>query len=126
MSFDLGLLGDNTPERDSFSFSGMRSGWFSQQFNDDFGHFRYIGARDRLLRLQKEKGALRRMFETVAMRAKLTSLISIISEHVLGIKMPKGSEPNKRTNSLKKLRRGDAGRVQGFRVGEVLRGLRCG
>jgi hypothetical protein len=97
------MLGGNAPEPDSFSFSGMSSGWFSQYFHDDFGHFRYIGARDKLLKLQKEKSAFRRMMESMAQRTKLTSLISIISEHVLGMKIPKGSEPNKLAEDIIKI-----------------------
>lgn len=50
--------------------------------------------------MQKEKSLARSVIEAVSKRVKLTSLLSLITDHVLGLKLPTGSEPNKLAEEL--------------------------
>jgi len=78
-------------------------GWLEEKFEHDFSRFPYIGARDKLVQMQKEKSAVRRVLETVIMRVKLTSLLGYITESIIGWKPSQGSEPNKLAEDLIKV-----------------------
>jgi hypothetical protein len=85
---------------DPYYFSGLDSGWFATNFEPSFSRFPFIGAREKLAQMQKEKSLARSVIEAVSRRVKITSLLSLVTEHVVGIKLPKGSEPNKLAEEL--------------------------
>jgi hypothetical protein len=60
---------------DDFYFSSLRSGWFENCF-EPYGHFGYIGDRERLVAYQKRKSFFRRLVEIVAPRVSLMSLLT--------------------------------------------------
>jgi hypothetical protein len=101
----MSTLGDlfNVNQKDEFYFNGLDSGWFSDMFEVEFRRFPYIGARDRLMQLQKEKSLLRKLIESASKRVKMTSLISLVSEHLLGWKLPQGAAPNKLAEDIIKI-----------------------
>ena len=88
---------------DSYSFLGIKSGWVSSRFEDNFSRFPYIGAREKLLQMQKEKGLARRVIETVIKRVKITSLLGYITEKIIGWQPPQGSQPGKLAEDLIKV-----------------------
>jgi hypothetical protein len=89
---------------DSFSFLGIDDrGWLAQRFEVDFSRFPYIGARNRLLKIQKEKSLARRVLEAIVRRVKLKSLLGYITERIIGWKPSQDSEPNKLVEDLIKV-----------------------
>jgi hypothetical protein len=85
---------------DRYSFAALTLGWFSENFENAFSHFPFIGARDKLAELQKRKSVFRSVIESFSKRVKITSLLSLVTEHVLGVKLPKNNEPNKLAEDL--------------------------
>jgi len=101
----MSSLGDifNLPTVDNFYFNGLDSGWVSDRFEAEFSRFPYLGSRERLAQMQKEKSAIRKLFESLFKRVKITSIVSLITEHFIGWKLPKGSEPNKLAEDVIKI-----------------------
>jgi hypothetical protein len=93
----------NFDRDDSYYCSGLGSSWFSENFDDYLSRFPFIGARERLVELQKKKTILRSMVEAISKRVKITSILSLISEHIIGVKLPTGAEPNKLAEDLIKI-----------------------
>jgi hypothetical protein len=85
---------------DRYYFGALTSGWFSANFEPQFSRFPFIGAREKLAELQKEKSVFRSVIESFSKRVKITSLLSLVTEHVLGMKLPKSNEPNKLAEDL--------------------------
>ena len=98
----MSALGNPGPQ-DDYYFSGIESGWLASRFENDYGRFPYIGARQRLEAMQKEKSLVRRVVEAVLMRARIKSLVGYVTEKIIGWKPSQGSDPNKLAEDLIKV-----------------------
>src|SRR5580704_14320923 len=98
----MSALGNAGPQ-DDYYFSGIRSGWLASRFEEDYGRFAYIGARDRLEAMQKDKSVVRRVVEAVFRRVKIKSLLGYVTEKIIGWKPSPDSDPNKLAEDLIKV-----------------------
>lgn len=92
-----------TAARDSYFFTYIDSGWLATNFENDFSRFPYIGAREKLAQMQKEKGVVRRVVESLVKRIKIKSVLGYITEKIIGWKPTSGDEPNKLAEDLIKI-----------------------
>lgn len=70
------------PERDDlggFFFSGVRNGWFSRYFYDDYSLLGYVGARPQLTAWQKRGGLLRAIAEIGAKNINIASIVQMLT-----------------------------------------------
>jgi hypothetical protein len=89
---------------DQYGFSGMNEGgWLEQRFEKEYSRFPFIGARDRVAKIQKEKGLFRKAIEIMARRVKVKSLLDYVTEKLIGWKQAPTSEPNKLAEDLIKM-----------------------
>lgn len=65
--------------RGRFYFSGLSSGWFSENFFDEYSIFGYIGSRDRLVAHQSQRSLLRRLVEVGAKNVSLANAIKLMA-----------------------------------------------
>ncbi len=89
--------------QDDYNFLDITSGWLKERFEEEYSRFPYIGARDKLLQMQKEKSVGRRVLEAVLKRMKITSIVGYITEKIIGWRPSQGSEPNKLAEDLIKV-----------------------
>jgi hypothetical protein len=88
---------------DSYYFSGINNWWLDKKFEPEYSRFPFIGARDRLAAMQKEKGLFRRVAETLLRRVKIKSLLDYVTEKLIGWKRSPSTEPNKLAEELIKV-----------------------
>ncbi|HEU0049611.1 MAG TPA: hypothetical protein VFQ43_18635, partial [Nitrososphaera sp.] len=81
-----------TETKDSYFFSGIKHGWFATSFEKEFSRFPYIGAREKLVQMQKEKSVLRRVVESLVRRVKIKSLLGYVTEKIIGWRPSGGDE----------------------------------
>jgi hypothetical protein len=78
---------------DDFYLSGLDKGrWFSKHFIEEYQLFGYIGDRGRLTKFQEEKPFYWRLIEIVVPRAKIYSLIKLVSGFDLSALVPNGGD----------------------------------